>query len=362
MNIEDIHVTRNGDVIDGVNFNEKDKNNKNLEKKNEFLKLLSELNDGETLNLETDKITISLVYLSKEGNNYAFKLSDETENKLNNKNIEKVEIPIDKITVDEEGNVNIQLIEHTKVEGGEGYDDYVDEKVSKLKLIDSEIGQASSEDKEEEEEKPEEDKEEEKEEDFDKDTFIKMLANDEQLKTAYYKNPSKWQSFIGELTGKKQRGTGYTAIQDILRTYADKKLNDKFGDSFLKKGDISFEVLENVDIPYNQNGKNEYFNLNKGSIYKDESSVKRMGMDDGEEDNFQYNLRLYNKKYKFEIIVTDTTDEPNVYLCDVKKLFYADVDEETPKYTVKRSEPVKDVKIKFLESPGYKSKKAEEKK
>ena len=84
--------------------------------------------------------------------------------------------------------------------------------------------------------------------------------------------------------------------------------------------------------------------------------------DDGEEDNFQYNLRLYNKKYKFEIIVTDTTDEPNVYLCDVKKLFYADVDEETPKYTVKRSEPVKDVKIKFLESPGYKSKKAEEKK
>ena len=98
-------------------------------------------------------------------------------------------------------------------------------------------------------------------------------------------------------------------------------------------------------------------------LFLDEYSVRRIGVDgEGESDedgNFEYNLRLVNKKIDFEIIVKEKTNEPNVFICDVRKVYKEKTKQK--KWVTKRSEPEKDVKIKFLDSSGYKSEKVEKK-
>ncbi len=366
--IEDVYVTRNGDVIDGINFDEKGKNNKNLEKKNEFLKLLSDLNDGETLILETDKLTITLVYLSKEGNKYIFNLSKKTESEINNSNVEKIELPIDKINVDEKGNVNIQLIEHIKVEGGEGYDEYIDERVSKLKLISTEIGEVTPEDEKETEEKPEEETEvnPEEEKEIDPKKFMEMLSGDAQLRAAFYSKPSFFQSFWAELNSENpnEKATGYVLVKNLLDDYADKKIGEKLGEGWKKTGLVVFAPLETIELPYKDTkGNRQIFTLQSKRVYGrrfQEEGVIRKKNDMG---NYgDYEITLLNKKFNFEIVVKEKTDDPDVFICDVIKL-YTEPSPENPRKTITaESEPVKDVEIKFLQSVGYVSEENQEKK
>jgi hypothetical protein len=64
--VEDIKVTRDGDVIDGTAYDEKNK-----EKKNEFIKTLTSLNEGETLKLELDNnVNLELIFESKDAEKY----------------------------------------------------------------------------------------------------------------------------------------------------------------------------------------------------------------------------------------------------------------------------------------------------
>ena len=68
------------------------------------------------------------------------------------------------------------------------------------------------------------------------------------------------------------------------------------------------------------------------------------------------------KKFNFEIVVKEKTDDPDVFICDVIKL-YTEPSPENPRKTITaESEPVKDVEIKFLQSVGYVSEENQEKK
>lgn len=328
--------------------------------KNDFIETLNQLKQNDGFKIKSNDLEMGLIVLENLNNLVRFEMSNDSKNKINNQNVKYIDISKDEIDVDEEGNVTITISQVDEV------DDKPVNRTYNLEINEWGITDADDIEPEEEENSEEENKEEkpeEEENDFDKEEFIKMLTGDEQLRTAYYKNPSVWKSFFGELKGEKQRGTGYAAIQDILRTYTNNKIMDKFGDTFKQKGEISFEPMENIEVLYNEGDGNEYFTLNRGQVYKDESSVKRMGIDSNNESNeFEYDLRLANKKYNFEIIVKDITDETDIYKCDVKKLYYTDKTNENPKGVLKRSEPIKDVKIKFLDSTGYKPKKEEVKK
>lgn len=360
-NVEKIDVSRDGKLIDGTDIDPKElerNENKGLEKVKEFIDTLLEIKPNEKLTLDVSDKIIELLYNKQEGNKLFFTLSKDSKAEIDkDDNIEYVSIILDekKIKIDDEGLINLKLIEIDKDGSTKESDIKIDEWA--IEAIDAED---KKEPEEEEEKKPEEEKkkEPEEDEDFDKDTFMKMLTGDTQLRMAYYKNPSKWQSFWGELTGKQQKGTGYTAIQDILRTYSDNKLKNKFGESFLEKGEIWFELIEDVELPYEEGGRMTYLPFNKGRVFRDSASVKKTGASFSDGD---YSLKLYNKRYKFEIIVTDTTDVPNVFLCDMVKYYYTEKTPENPMGVLESSEPVENVKIKFLPSPGYKPKKEEKK-
>jgi len=363
-NVEKIDVSREGKLIDGTEIDPKElekEQNKGQEKVKEFIDTLLEIKPNEKLTLDVGNQIIELLYNKQESNKLFFTLSEDSKAEIDkDDNIEYISILLDEkeIKIDNNGLINLKLTEINKDNSTKESEVKIDEWT--IDAIDTDDEKKPEED-EKEEDPEEEDKEEtepEENEDFDKDTFVKMLTGDAQLRMAYYKNPSKWQSFFGELTGKKQKGTGFAAIQDILRTYSDKKLGDKFGDSFLRKGEIWYELLEKVEIPYENDGRREYFTFNRGEVYKDNESVRRMGMDSGSNFNSgDYNLKLYNKQFKFEIIVTDITDTPNVFLCDIVKLYYTDKTEDNPIGVLQRSEPIEDINIRFLDSPGYKSKK-----
>ena len=59
------------------------------------------------------------------------------------------------------------------------------------------------------------------------------------MQKAFYSQPTFWQSFVGELTGKKPVGNGIITVLDIVKKYEDKKLMNKIGEGFsFKIGDI----------------------------------------------------------------------------------------------------------------------------
>lgn len=344
-NVDQIDVSRGGKFIDGTNFDPNEELFK--ERKEDFLKTLSSLDKGDVLVLTTGKLNLELIFGYRIRDAIRFGLSDSMKEKIGNNNLVSVVINTDEkeINVDDKGNILITAVESENIDGD------INRKENKLNVKKWTITAEEEEDKKEEEE-----------EEFDSETFIKMLTGDTQLRMAYYKQPTKWQSFWAALKGEKPKTTGFEAIQDILSTYTNRKVSEKLGQSFLKNGSISFEPVDNISILYTESGKNEYFDLNRGTIYRDEYSVRRVGVDgesgDDTEGEFQYNLRLVNKKIDFEIIVKDNTNEPNVFICDVRKLYK---EKSKNKWVTKRSQPEKDVKIRFLDSSGYKSEKVDKK-
>ncbi len=230
-NVEEINVTRDGKLIDGTELDPNElakKESQREEKVKEFIDTLLEIKEGEKLTIDTETLILELIYKKQEGNKLFFSLSEDSKNDIDKDgNIEFVSITLDEkeIKIDSEGKINLTLNEINKDETTRKSDVKVDEWT--IDEIDGDdVPKDSGEEKPEDEKEPE--KEPEEEEDFDKDKFMSMLTGDTQLRMAYYKNPSKWQSFWGELTGKKQKGTGYAAIQDVLRTYTDNQLKNKF--------------------------------------------------------------------------------------------------------------------------------------
>jgi hypothetical protein len=197
------------------------------------------------------------------------------------------------------------------------------------------------------------DNDDEEGEDYDAEKVLKMVLSDPDLKAAFYKQPTFWQAFKAELTGKEATGKGIIPTLDLIARYMDKKLTDKLGDGFKKKGSVSFIPLESVSIPYtNKKGGREYFELKKDIKYEGEFAVIVKGFSYEDVENRDYQV-LENLSKGFRIIVKEKTETPNVFICDVEKLY-------SVKNEPKRAKE-EDVQIRLMDSNGYKSDKQEKK-
>jgi len=365
--VEDIYIHRNGKFIDAVNFDaEKAKEDekakeKNSEKKNGFLETLGSLNDGETLILEPiSREKIELVFLEKENKKIKFNISKKSKEELNLNSINLVEIETDKIDIDDKNDALIvTLLAHIDVKGDEEEDtvDYTDIEPNTIKVVDWEIGTKSP-DEEKQEEKPEEE-----EESISQQQIFDILTGDTQLKSILFSKGNKtkiggWlSSFANEFSDGKEieNDKGWIVLKKFLDDYLTKKVSDKFGASFKKNGAIHFQPLDNVQIPYtDKKGVKKYFVLEANKIYRDEMAVKFKNYDDEDLSSSDYNLVLSNKN-NFEIEVVEKTEKPNIYLCNVVKL-YKNKSEENGEKVTERTEPV-EVNIRFLDSLGYTSQK-----
>ncbi len=224
------------------------------------------------------------------------------------------------------------------------------EKTEKVKITgvsDLEIDQTCFSEEDEQGEEDEQDK------DYDAEKVLNLVLSDPDLKNAFYKQPTFWQAFKAQLIGKKATGKGIIPTLDIIGKYMDKKITDKLGDGFKKKGSVSFIPLQNVLIPYtNKKGGRVYFELEKDVKYEGEFAVivKNFSYEDIESRNYQV---LENSTKGFRIIVKEKTNTPNIFICDVEKLY-------SVKNKPKRAKE-EDIEIRLMDSNGYKSEKQEKK-
>lgn len=203
-------------------------------------------------------------------------------------------------------------------------------------------------------EKKDEDKDEE-DDGLDSENMVDMLANDPQLRDAFYKRPTFWQSFMAELKGEKPKTTGYTVVKNLLDRYADDKVAQTLGKNFVKKADIVFRPLDKIVINYSQNGQSQTYSLNTNDEIDDMRYIKSQPSKSTSSGN-EYSILLSNKD--IDVLVNKKTNTPNVYLCDVIKKYTEKV---KGKNVIKYSKPDKDVRIEFIDSPGYRVDKKEKK-
>ena len=102
-----------------------------------------------------------------------------------------------------------------------------------------------------EEPKPEESKPEEETLKSGKDAY-KEIINDPLLRKAFFKEPSFWETFKAELTGKKAVGTGIMTALDILDKYNLRNLNEKISNKFIPEQKVTIKFLKDYDIKFSE--------------------------------------------------------------------------------------------------------------
>jgi len=177
---------------------------------------------------------------------------------------------------------------------------------------------------------------------------VEMLAKDKTLQAAFYTQPNFWQLLRVELEGGKAVGTGIVPTLNLVGRYADKSISDRLGDNFSVGGKVSFEPQESVSIRYyNKKGEPTDFILKSGEIYEGDYAVtvKRFSFDD---DLTQKNKVLQNGSMGFKIIVKESTDQENIFLCDIIKIYYIE--------NTSKSSTEENIYIRLLDSQGYNTK------
>ena len=163
----------------------------------------------------------------------------------------------------------------------------------------------------------------------------KMILNDPNLKKAFYKKPTFWNLFIGELKGKASPGKGIFPTLQLLNNYGRTKLGENLGVEFIQGKRVTFSAYNR---PYTINYEDKTFELSVGAS---ETGVVR---------NYKIGDSDYvidNKQDKFKIYVKEKTDVQDVFKCELIK------------YTMRPNEGIKnypyqgDVYIKFQQSDGY---------
>jgi hypothetical protein len=122
--------------------------------------------------------------------------------------------------------------------------------------------------KEQPKEKPKksEEKDNKSEEKLEKDgkESLAYMLNDPLLKKAFYEQPSLWNLFVAELTGKKPKGKGIITIDKIVNKYDDKKWSDNLGGTFVKDKEVWFVPIDKIKLkPIDGGDVVELTNINK---------------------------------------------------------------------------------------------------
>jgi hypothetical protein len=80
-----------------------------------------------------------------------------------------------------------------------------------------------------------------------KETMDAILA-DPRLKKAFYSQPSLWDLFKAEITGKKAIGTGYITVNKIVNDYEKKKVGDKLSTILEPGKTYKFKFLNHKEV------------------------------------------------------------------------------------------------------------------
>lgn len=186
-------------------------------------------------------------------------------------------------------------------------------------------------------------------EEFDRKKFnayYKEVMNDPDLEKAFYTAPSLWNYFISALKNKKATGKGIYPAYQIINRHLNDKINSKlpgFTDKENKRA--SFYLIDDISIPYyqiNDPKTPKTFTLYKG-IHK--ATVRQFEAGLGDVKVLTYGSSGGN--YGFKIAVKKPTgDRPDEFFCDI---YVNNRNVEENKYKISN------VRLKFLNSDGYKS-------
>lgn len=178
-----------------------------------------------------------------------------------------------------------------------------------------------------------------------KEVYDEILA-DKDMQKAFYSQPTFWQTFMAELKGEKNPGTGIITVLNIVKKYNDKKLTEKIGGGFTYKKNsiVKFVPTKPIEILYNtKKGIRRTFSL---------QTIKPMDIrvsDDKKETGLVLRVNLPNdKENTLEIVVFDKTETPDVKEC---RITIGRISPSTNNFIVLSNSITAD--IKFLKSEGY---------
>ena len=330
QNIADFTVTNSQDSEDSEESNDGD----NEKRKSRFIETLSTLEEGDAIDLAIagKEESIILDFMSKSEGFIHFELSEKTKDALGNPNITGVDIPLDenKIEVTKEGNLNIDIITYETKDGDVEKNNAKIQNISEVDVVDATNVKDDA------------------ESELDGQKIFDIITGDTELRNAFYKKPSFWRSFVGELKGEKPKTTGFNLVKNLIDNYMEDSAEKRVGKNFRKERDITLRPLDEVFIRYVKNGENLDYRINKFQVIDDMRYIGSKPSEDGE-----YNLHLTNKN--IDIFIKEKTDKENVYICDIVKKYTETVTKDDKETEVKKySKPAKDIRIEFTNSPGYK--------
>ena len=138
---------------------------------------------------------------------------------------------------------------------------------------------------------------------------LKYILSNEMLKNAFYEQPSFWQLFVAELTGKKTKGKGIIAVANLVKDYDDKQINEKLGGRFIENGVVYFIPLDTVNLPVN--GVDLTFDKYIKNGYRTTVLPREINKNfklKGKLDNIDYNIeivrRLKNRDFEYNCVLT----------------------------------------------------------
>jgi hypothetical protein len=150
-----------------------------------------------------------------------------------------------------------------------------------------------------------------------KDALAYML-NDPLLKKAFYEQPSLWNLFVAELTGKKPKGKGIITVNGLINKYDNKKTSEKLGASFIEGKKIWFKPIDTIKlkkdkiVQMDKLNEQGYETICLGKYYMDEGPIM-----EGEINGITYYLEIIKPLEKEEFgflcnVRTTKNPEPNV--------------------------------------------------
>ena len=149
-------------------------------------------------------------------------------------------------------------------------------------------------------------------------------SKDPLLKKAFHRQAGFWDQFRAELAGKSSKSDGIRSVLNMLGKYTNKKVKDKFGDTFTEDKQAKFKIISKTSL----------------GVLNDVYTFLIRKWTEGDADTLTL-TELGNKPEGLRLIVKDRKkNEPDVYLCTLKKLQDGKEQEE-------------EIEVQFIKSAGY---------
>ena len=139
---------------------------------------------------------------------------------------------------------------------------------------------------------------------------LAYMLKDPILKSAFYEQPTLWQLFVAELTGKETKGRGIIAVTNLVDKYDDNKVSKSLNAKFIKDKSVSFLPMDNIILKDTIDGQLKKVELIKGKKYETIVIGKKLGEGyklKGTQDGINYELEvikpLDGKKYGYTCYV-----------------------------------------------------------